>query len=108
MALGKDAFFKTHKDTPRSENMVSSLVAVFPTPHSGGELVPRHGKREWMFDGASLISSQPSPSIAYIAFYSDIEHEVLKVASGHRVTITYNLYILPSAVYTQMPPVPIV
>jgi len=76
--------------------MVGSLVVVFPTPHSGGELVLRHGKNEWTFDGASLISSQPSPSIAYIAFYGDIEHEVLKVTSGHRVTITYNLYQLSS------------
>ena len=75
--------------------MVGSLVIVFPTPHSGGELVLRKDGKEWTFDGASLISSQPSPSIAYIAFYSDVEHEVLKVTSGHRITITYNLYHSP-------------
>ena len=88
--------------------MVGSLVIVFPTPHSGGELVLRHGEKEWKFDGASLVSSEPSPSIAYIAFYSDVEHEVLKVTSGHRVTITYNLYLQPSPVEMQGPPVPIV
>lgn len=88
---------------------MGSLVVVFPTPHSGGELVLRHGEKEWTFDGASHISSQVSPSIAYIAFYSDVEHEVLKVTSGHRVTITYNLYLLPSkTVDTQEPPVPII
>lgn len=38
---------------------------------------------------------QPSPSLAYVAFYSDIEHEVLKVTSGSRVTLTYNLYLVP-------------
>lgn len=31
-------------------------------------------------------------SIQFAAFYSDVEHEVLEVHSGHRVTLTYNLY----------------
>jgi len=88
--------------------MVGSLVVVFPTPHSGGELVLHHSGKEWTLDGASLISSQPSPSIACIAFYSGVEHEVLKVTSGHRVTITYNLYLLPSAAGMQDHSVPIV
>ena len=35
---------------------------------------------------------QKNPSIAYSAFYSDVEHEVLPVKEGYRVTITYNLY----------------
>jgi len=74
--------------------MLGSLVIVYPTPHEGGELIPRHKDREWTFDANILTSSQPSPSIAYIAFYSDIEHEVLKVTSGHRITITHNLYLV--------------
>lgn len=32
------------------------------------------------------------PAIRWAAFYSDCEHEVLEVRSGHRVTLTYNLY----------------
>ncbi|OBZ71337.1 hypothetical protein A0H81_08862 [Grifola frondosa] len=36
------------------------------------------------------------PRIAYIAFYSDVEHEVALVTSGYRVTITYNLYFAES------------
>jgi hypothetical protein len=31
-------------------------------------------------------------SVAYVAFYSDVDHEVREVTDGHRVTITYNLY----------------
>ena len=46
------------------------------------------------FDAKILIASQSSPSLAYVAFYSDIEHEVLKVTSGRRVTVTYNLYLV--------------
>ena len=61
--------------------MVGSLVIVFPTPHSGGEFVLRRHERERTFYGSSLISSQHSPSVAYIAFYGDVEHEVFKVTS---------------------------
>ena len=75
--------------------MFGSLVIVYPTAHRGGELVLRHKRREWTFDANTLMSFQSSPSLAYVAFYSDIEHEVLKVTSGSRVTLTYNLYLVP-------------
>jgi len=32
------------------------------------------------------------PTIGYVMFFSDVEHEVAPVISGHRVTLTYNLY----------------
>ncbi|RPD54613.1 hypothetical protein L226DRAFT_493426 [Lentinus tigrinus ALCF2SS1-7] len=92
---GKDAFFKPHKDTPRGTDMFGSLVLVFPTPHEGGALLLRHDGNEWTFDAAKLLSAAAHydlKRIAYIAFFSDVEHEVLPVTSGHRVTITYNLY----------------
>ncbi|KAJ3554333.1 hypothetical protein NP233_g12442 [Leucocoprinus birnbaumii] len=89
-------FFKAHQDTPRSETMFGSLVFTFDTPHTGGNLVLRHRTRSLKFDAPSLLASEPSPSVAYVAFYSDVEHEVLKVTSGSRITITYNLYFDPS------------
>ena len=52
----------------------------------------RHEGKEWSFDSARDVTSQSSPSIAYIAFYSDVEHEVMPVKTGYRVTLTYNLY----------------
>jgi hypothetical protein len=90
--VGKGSFFKSHKDTPRGEAMFASLVVVFPTLHSGGSLVLRHGGKEWVFDSAKEVHGQSSPSVAYIAFYSDVEHEVMPVETGYRVTLTYNLY----------------
>lgn len=93
----KDSFFKAHKDTPRGTDMLGSLVIIYPTAHEGGELALRHKDREWKFDANSLTALQSSPSLAYVAFYSDIEHEVLKVTSGRRVTITYNLYLVDPA-----------
>ncbi|KAH7890151.1 hypothetical protein F5I97DRAFT_1999997 [Phlebopus sp. FC_14] len=89
---GKGSFFKPHKDTPRHERMFGSLVVVFPIAHEGGEFVLRHGDKEWVVDFAKMLARSPEPSVGYVAFYSDTEHEVFPVASGHRVTLTYNLY----------------
>nr|VWO98178.1 Acetolactate synthase (EC [Ganoderma boninense] len=100
---GKDAFFKAHVDTPRSELMFGSLVIVFPTPHEGGALKLRRAAgngegetSEWTFDSSALLAQQEHPSIAYVAFFSDVEHEVMPVTSGHRVTITYNSTTSPT------------
>ena len=83
--------------------MVGSLVVIYPTPHEGGELVLRHKNQEWKFDANTLTASKSSPSLAYVAFYSDIEHEVLKVTSGRRVTVTYNLYLVDPALRPEGP-----
>jgi hypothetical protein len=103
-SLGKGSFFKAHKDTPRDDRMFGSLVVVFPTPHSGGELVFHHRGKEWTVDSAKDLLSQSVPSIAYAAFYSDVEHEVMPVKSGYRVTLTYNLYFgQPAGMMTNLP-----
>ncbi|KAJ8522067.1 hypothetical protein ONZ45_g1280 [Pleurotus djamor] len=39
-----------------------------------------------------MPSTTGKPVIKYAALYGDIEHEVLPVKSGNRVTLTYNLY----------------
>jgi hypothetical protein len=72
--------------------MFGSLVIVFPTPHEGGVLLLRHRGKEWTFDSGRELTAERQPSIRYVAFFSDIEHEVTPVISGHRVTLTYNLY----------------
>lgn len=60
--------------------------------HEGGSLILRHNDEEWTFDSEDASLSQLEPSIAFITFFSDVEHEVTPVTSGHRVTLTYNLY----------------
>ncbi|KAF8495794.1 hypothetical protein F5888DRAFT_1615451, partial [Russula emetica] len=91
---GQGSFLKPHVDTPRSEKMFGSLVVVFPTFHEGGALLLRHRDREWIFDSGQALAGATNNqlSIGYVAFFSDIEHEVAPVTSGHRVTLTYNLY----------------
>lgn len=92
VSIEEGSFFKVHRDTPRGGNMFGSLVVVLPTSHEGGSLILRHGGEEWTFDSANTITEKADPHIAYIAFYSDVEHEVTTVESGHRVTLTWNLY----------------
>ncbi len=72
--------------------MFGSLVVVFPTPHEGGALFLRHHGHEWNFDSAQALAAVDQPTIGYVAFFSDIEHEVAPVTSGNRITLTYNLY----------------
>ncbi|KAF5011843.1 hypothetical protein FDECE_2075 [Fusarium decemcellulare] len=84
--------FRSHVDTPRSRSQFGSLVVCLPVEHEGGTLEVRHGDQTISFDWASSSGSSNS-SIQWAAFYSDCEHEVLPVTSGHRITLTYNLYI---------------
>ncbi|KAG5642980.1 hypothetical protein DXG03_001796 [Asterophora parasitica] len=100
---GKGSFFKSHKDTPRGEAMFGSLVVVFPTAHEGGALVLQHDNKEWTFDSAALTKAEEESSIAYIAFYSDVDHEVTPVTSGHRVALTYNLFFEDKKLYAKLP-----
>ncbi|KAF8996740.1 hypothetical protein BDQ17DRAFT_1198191, partial [Cyathus striatus] len=91
---GKDAFFKEHKDTPQSTDMFASLVIAFPTPHcEGGELVLTHNDKSWTWDSASILKDVPKGSFAFIAFYSDVNHEVKPITAGDRLTLAYNLYL---------------
>jgi hypothetical protein len=60
-----------------------------PHPHQGGQLRISHKGGESVWDW----SNETAESIKWAAFYSDCEHEVDEVQSGHRVTLTYNLYV---------------
>ncbi|KAF9063493.1 hypothetical protein BDP27DRAFT_1299627 [Rhodocollybia butyracea] len=104
----KGAFFKPHKDTPRAENMFGSLVIVFPTPHKGGELILTEKDQSWTFDAAQALSnSTPTePELAFVAFYSDVTHEVRPVTSGARITLTFNLYFEDSTPESDLPAIP--
>ncbi|KAK7994941.1 hypothetical protein PG990_013714 [Apiospora arundinis] len=95
--------FKPHVDTPRSREQFGSLVVCLPVDHEGGQLKVRHKGEEMTFDWSTNPTSQTNQNkkykskpdtqaIHWAAFYSDCEHEVLEVTSGHRITLTYNLY----------------
>ena len=92
---GPSGLFRPHVDTPRSEVQIGSLVVCLPVPFEGGKLAVRHQQEEVMYDWAGSSSADGTPCIQRAPFYSDCEHEVLEVISGHRVTLTYNLFLAP-------------
>jgi hypothetical protein len=104
--LGEGSFFKAHVDTPRGIRMFGSLVILFPTSFEGGNLIMRKGENEWTFDAAQALAECSGPHVAYVALYSDVEHEVSMVTSGHRISITYNLYFDDDAP-SQAPTIPL-
>ena len=83
--------------------MFGSLVVVLPTVHEGGQLVLRHGGKDWTIDFTDKFAGATESSVCFVAFFSDIEHEVLPVTSGYRVTLTYNLYHKPTHLITPIP-----
>lgn len=86
---GPSGKFKPHVDTPRGNSQIGSLVVCLPLLHEGGQLQIRHKGEETTYDWGNATNE-----ISWAAFYSDCEHEVLEVTSGHRITLTYNLYAL--------------
>ncbi|KAL6362611.1 hypothetical protein LRP88_03902 [Fusarium phalaenopsidis] len=88
---GPSGHFCSHLDTPRSHSQIGSLVVCLPARHKGGALEVRQEDQLMHFDWDNVDSE--GPRIQWAAFYSDCEHEVCEVFSGHRITLTYNLYV---------------
>ncbi|KAF8326379.1 uncharacterized protein EI90DRAFT_3070717 [Cantharellus anzutake] len=88
-------FFKGHIDTPRSSDMFGTLLINLPARHEGGQLVVRAPGTESSNNslGREEYTTQwgSGANLEWIAFFSDCEHEVLPVTSGHRVTLSYTL-----------------
>lgn len=94
---GQNGKFKSHVDTPRSPFQFGSLVVCLPVEHTGGQLRVGHKEEEMTFDWSNRREDQHAANIRWAAFYSDCQHEVLEVTSGHRLTLTYNLYAVQGA-----------
>ena len=80
-------FFNDHQDTPSSPNMFGSLVICLPTHFTGGALVLKKDDNIKRFDW-----DKNCDKIQWAAFFGDIVHNVEKVTSGNRITLTYKLY----------------
>ncbi|OJJ43939.1 hypothetical protein ASPZODRAFT_72321 [Penicilliopsis zonata CBS 506.65] len=86
---GPAGLFRRHVDTPRSSKQIGSLVVCLPSEFSGGQLIVRHHGKTVSFDWSSSSGS----TIQWAAFYSDCEHEIEQISTGHRITLTYNLVV---------------
>ncbi|KIW36506.1 uncharacterized protein PV06_11271 [Exophiala oligosperma] len=81
------AFFKPHKDTEKTKDMFGTLVICLPSEHVGGGVRLIHGLDERVLETDKCSSY----GVSYLAWYSDVSHEVLSVQSGYRLVLTYNL-----------------
>jgi len=85
----KGGFFKPHVDTPIiPEKMIGTLIVCLPCKHTGGKLTVRHCSQVQEFDFSSNCQD-----IQWAAFYSDCVHEVEKVESGSRITVSFSILI---------------
>ncbi|RMX82586.1 hypothetical protein D0868_15797, partial [Hortaea werneckii] len=118
---GPDGVFRSHVDTPRSATQIGSLVVCLPVEFEGGVLAVRHQGQEVVHEWGTttpatmtmtttnnnpVASAPAAPAINWAAFYSDCAHEVLPVHSGHRITLTYNLYLSRGTGFLNTPQLP--
>ena len=78
--------FLTHQDSEKDDSMVGTLVVTLPSSYTGGELMVGHNEKWKAYRGSMT-------ALSLVAFYADCRHEVLKVTSGYRITLTYNLLL---------------
>ena len=90
---GPSGKFRPHVDTPRGATQFGSLVVCLPNAHQGGQLRVAHRGHHVEWDWSNTAHTEDDKSIQWAAFYSDCEHEVKEVKTGHRITLTYNLYV---------------
>src|SRR6266567_2644356 len=79
-------FFLAHQDSEKDDSMVGTLVIILPSGYAGGELMVGHNEEWKAYRGSKT-------ALSLVAFYADCRHEVLKVQSGYRITLTYNLLL---------------
>ncbi|KAG8919539.1 hypothetical protein FRC00_011208, partial [Tulasnella sp. 408] len=98
--------FKKHQDTPKAENHIGTLLFGLPTSFSGGELIlsdvsePETESEKVTIDWSKpTLSNASTPSLPWAFFYSDVEHEILPVTSGHRLTIAYDIFTTDTVRY---------
>jgi predicted 2-oxoglutarate/Fe(II)-dependent dioxygenase YbiX len=78
--------FLAHQDSEKDDSMIGTLVVTLPSSYTGGELMVGHNEEWKAYRGSKT-------ALSLVAFYADCRHEVLKVTSGYRITLTYNLLV---------------
>ena len=78
--------FLAHQDSEKDDSMVGTLVVTLPSHYAGGELMVGHSEEWKAYQGSKT-------ALSLVAFYADCRHEVLRVTSGYRITLTYNLLL---------------
>lgn len=91
-SYGPGGMFKAHQDTPRGQDHLGTLVVALPSPFEGGEFILRKSGEEMTFDWSTSGRKDHPHDLLWVFFYADIEHEVLPVKSGYRLTVSYHIF----------------
>ncbi len=84
----KGGKFARHKDTPRTAELVGTLVVGLPFAHEGGTFTITDGGKRHVVDW----SGQPDRNtVRWVALFSDVDHAIEEVTSGARITLVYSL-----------------
>ncbi len=78
--------FVAHQDSEKEDSMIGTLVVTLPSGYTGGELMVGHNEDWKAYRGSRT-------ALSLVAFYADCRHEVLRVTSGYRITLPYNLLL---------------
>ncbi|KAF8530167.1 hypothetical protein BU17DRAFT_36246 [Hysterangium stoloniferum] len=86
-------FFKAHRDTPRQGRHIGTLLVALPSSYKGGILRAAHEGEEIKFSWEDEISeSDHGISLPWAFIFSDVEHEVLPVTSGVRISLAFDIF----------------
>ncbi|MFO0607134.1 MAG: hypothetical protein U0324_28490 [Polyangiales bacterium] len=84
--------FVVHKDTPRGDDMLGTLVMDISHDFGGGDLVLTHrGATEVFRWSIGRLGRRGPRTFSWAAFFGDVDHEVREVWSGERITLTWIL-----------------
>ncbi|EIN13085.1 hypothetical protein PUNSTDRAFT_141587 [Punctularia strigosozonata HHB-11173 SS5] len=84
--------------TARGENHLGTITLCLPSSFTGGDLVVRKGDREIVYDWSTDVwGASGNPQLPWAFLYADVEHEVLPVTSGMRVTAAWDVFTIPDS-----------
>ena len=85
--------------------MFGTLIVCLPPQFLNGKLVLSHRGVVQKFDWGRAIQAQKKPGqLHWVAFFGDVDHQIERVWSGARVTLTYLLRRARAVCRQVMPP----
>ncbi|CAG8973601.1 hypothetical protein HYALB_00009753 [Hymenoscyphus albidus] len=82
-----EAQFGPQEGSEKAPGVFATLAVSLPTKHEGGEFWLSHAGETKVFETSTASSFDSS----YLAWFSDVAHEVGETISGHRLLLTYNI-----------------
>ena len=102
-AYATGGHFQAHTDTLHDPHHIGTLLLRLPLFHKGGALEISGSEdlkitwkvddRYWDYDSQKVLPGPNPHEVAWIAFYTDLPHQVLPVTEGHRVVVQFEIYL---------------